>query len=481
MTDTRTLTAHPNADGDRVQRHAAVVSVTTLVVSVANYAFSLVLIRLLAAPDYVAYASIQSLLLVLGSGAMAAIPWAVARHVALTRTTRAAGEALGFGLVASTVQGLAFAGLCFGIVAPSSGITLGAASATAAFALSVVAAPIGLLQGQGRLVTISVLRLLETVVRIGLSLALVLAVAADPLSPITGFIAASAVLTAAALYACRGAFPLRFAARATYRGLLKHSALLGIAQLALAALGTIDTVVIAWTGMSAIDARDYQVAALLGRVPLFLGTAIAMTFYAQIASAPSAAAARLLQGQATRLVFVLGAPAAFLLATTPAWILEVIAPGRSVEISQLLIFTAITGFAAAAATVIACARQASEAYGRLFALILPVVAAQPIVLSVAGNIGTSLTYAVCAAAFGVLALVVLSADLWSWRPWALLRAFDVGGIALIAVLAFVGREVAWVWWIAAAVAALLCATALLRTSPEQGEKDGSVWEAPPSP
>ena len=91
-------------DPDRVQRHAAVVSVTTLVVSIANYAFSLVLIRLLAAPDYVAYASVQSLLLVLGSGGMAAIPWAVARHVALTRTTRAAGEALGFGLVASVVQ-----------------------------------------------------------------------------------------------------------------------------------------------------------------------------------------------------------------------------------------------------------------------------------------------------------------------------------------------------------------------------------------
>ncbi|KQM83935.1 hypothetical protein [Agromyces sp. Leaf222] len=466
-------------DAKQVQRHAAVVSATTLVVSIANYAFSLVLIRLLAAPDYVAYASIQSLLLVLGSGGMAAIPWAVARHVALTRTAHAAGEALGFGLVASVVQGVAFAVLSFALVAPASGLRLGVAAGVAAFALSVVAAPIGLLQGQGRLVAISVLRLVEMVVRIGLSLVLVVAVAADPLAPITGFIVASAILTAAGLAVCRGAFPLRRAARSTYRGLLRHSALLGVAQLALAALGTIDTVVIAMTHMAATDARDYQVAALLGRVPLFVGTAIAMTYYPQIASAASAGLARLQQARAARLMFVLGMPVAILLATVPNWALEIVAPGNATQVGQLLPLTAITGVTVATATVLACARQAREHYTRLFALLLPFAVVQPIVLVGvgAGDLGTVTTFAVCAAGIGVLLLAVLLIDLRRWRPWSLVRVFDVAGIAVVLVLAVVGRDVPFVWWVAAVGGAALCIRALLRHGSEAPSEPAAPADA----
>lgn len=452
---------------EKVQRHAAVVSASTLVVSIANYAFSILLIRLLTAPDYVAYASIQSLLLVLGSGGMAAIPWAVARHVALTRTTRAAGEALGFGLIASVVQGLIFATLAFALVAPNSGVQLGVAAGTAAFALSVIAAPLGLLQGQGRLVAISVLRLIETVVRIGVSLALVLVVAADPLSPITGFIVGSAILTVAALVVSRSAFPLRRAARATYLGLLRHSALLGVAQLALAALGTMDTVVIALTDMAAVDARNYQVAALLGRVPLFVGTAIAMTYYSLIASAASADAAQLQHARATRLIVIVGVPLTALLATSPLWALDFIAPGHADQISHLLPLTAITGGTVATATVLACARQARERYRRLLVLLLPLVALQPFLLIAVGNLGNATTFAVCAAFLGVLLLTVLAFDLRSWRPWSMVRMSDVASIVVIVILAAIGPEVPWVWWIAAAATVALWSRSLLmRSSPK---------------
>lgn len=452
-----------------VQRNAAVVSATTLVVSIANYAFSLVLIRMLAAPDYVAYASIQSLLLLLGSGGMAAIPWAVARHVALTRTTRAAGEALGFGLVASVVQGLVFAGLAFAVVAPASGVQLAAVAGAAAFALSVVAAPIGLLQGQGRLVAISTLRLIETAVRIGLSLLLIVFVAADPLSPITGFIVGSIILTAAALVVGRSAFPLRRAARETFHGLVRHSALLGVAQLALAALGTVDTIVIALTQLAAEDARDYQVAALLGRVPLFVGTAVAMTYYPQIASAASELAARLQQARATRLIVVVGIPVAALLATTPAWALDIVAPGRAAHVGMLLPWAAVTGVSVAIATVLASARQGRGQYVRLFAVLLPIVAVQPFVLVVAGNVGSALTFAVSAAVLGMLVLVTLVVDLRSWRPWSLVRPFDLGAIAVVVALAIIGREVPWLWWIAAAAGAAVCVRALLARGTEPSE------------
>ncbi|NRG42355.1 hypothetical protein HRK28_15685 [Rathayibacter sp. VKM Ac-2835] len=461
-----------DADADRVRRQSAVVSATTLVVSIANYAFSLVLIHLLTAPDYVAYASAQSLLLVLGSGGMAAIPWAVARHVAVARTTRAVSEALGFGLVASVLQGVVFAGLAFALVTPTSGVELGAATAAAAFALSVIAAPLGLLQGQSRFLSISALRLVEMVVRIGLSLLLLLLVAADPLSPVVGFIAGNAVLFVAALIACRVAFPLRRAALTTYSGLLRHSVLLGVAQLALAALGTADTVVIAMTGMSAIDARDYQVAALLGRVPLYLGTALAMTYFPIIAGAVSAEEARSHLRRVVRLIVVVAAPVSILIATTPAWALEIISPERSVEVGRLLPLTAITGFSVAVATVLACARQARRRYGRLFALLVPLVAVQPFALFAVGDGAGAVGFAATAAVFGVLAVAVLAVDLRSWQPWSLVRRVDVGAVLLVLVFATVGREIGWLWWVAATGGVVLCAWVLLGRSASTGRIAG---------
>ncbi|CAN5267226.1 hypothetical protein BH11ACT3_BH11ACT3_20570 [soil metagenome] len=460
MTDSM-LEVQRRSEHDKVQRNAAVVSATTLVVSIANYGFSLLLIRLLAAPDYVAYASIQSMLLVLGSGGMAAIPWAVARHVALNRTPRAAGEALGFGIAASIVQGLAFAGVAFAVVAPTSGAQLAAGAGIAAFALSVIAAPLGVLQGQGRLVAISVLRIAEMVVRIGVSLVLLVLVAADPLSPIAGFIVGNAILIIGALVVCRSVLPLRRAAPETFRGLLQHSALLGVAQLALAALGTMDTVVISLTNLDAIDARDYQVAALLGRVPLFIGAAVAMTYYPQIASAASAIERRVQQARAVRLIVVLGVLVAVMVATLPTWGLGIVAPGRAEQLSHLLPLTAITGATVAIATVLAIARQARERYRRLFVLLLPIVVVQPFALILAGNLGTATSFAAVAAALGVIVVSVLAIDLRRWRPWSLMTLPDVFGIVIVAVLAVVGREIQWVWWIAAVGAIALCGRTLL--------------------
>lgn len=443
-----------------IQRQAAIVSATTVVTSVANYGFSLLVIRLLAAPDYVQYASVQSLLLVLGSGGMAAVPWAVARHVALDSSHRAAGEALGFGLLASLVQGIVFAGLAFALVTPVAGLGLGATTAAAAFAMSLVAAPLGLLQGQQRLLEISALRIVEAVVRLGLSLLLLVSFAADPRSPVTGFAVGSAVLFALGLAVCQRSLPLRRASPRALRELLGRSLQLGAVQLCLASLGVVDTIVITFAGLLDGPASAYQIAALLGRVPLFLASAIALTYFQGLARAETDADVRDQLAPAMRLLLVLAVPIAVLVATCPPAVLGPLTGGRLDDVARLLPATAFIGVAVAAVTALSTLYQAREQYRRFFVVLLPIVLAQPAALVLAGRLGGVAAYAIAGAIVGSVALVVVNADLRRWRPWSGLRRSDVAGFVAVCALAALSLAQPWAWAAAMAAAAITCAPLL---------------------
>ncbi|NUU17113.1 hypothetical protein HP550_07600 [Cellulomonas humilata] len=377
-----TTQAPPTAD-----RGAVLLSATSLVVAGANYAFALVLVHVLSAGDYVAYASVQSLLLVLGSGAMAAIPWAVARHVA---TGRDPGQGAGFGLVASAVQGAVFAALTFAIVVATSGAALAAASAVAAFTLSVVVAPLGVLQGRGRLGTIAGLRLLETAVRIGLSAWLLLAVAADPLAPVTGFAVGSAALFVAGCVLCRGVRPLRLGGLGD---LTRLALLLGSVQVALAALGSVDTVLAASAGFAVDDAAAYQVAALLGRVPLFVAASVALAFYPQIAAAAPDEVAGLVR-RSVRLLLVLAVPVAVVMCVAPTALLTLAAGSHVDQVRVLLPATAAAGLCVALTTVLVSAVQARDQHRRALRLVVPAAVLQPVALGLVGQLGGVGAYAV---------------------------------------------------------------------------------------
>ncbi|GAB7192561.1 hypothetical protein NUM3379_32700 [Kineococcus sp. NUM-3379] len=458
-----------------VQRQAALVSLVTVVVSAANYGFSLLVIRLLSAADYVQYASVQSLLLVLGTGCMAAVPWAVARHVALSHDPRAAGEALGFGLLASTAQGLVFALLALLVVVPASGWAMGGVTALAALALSLVAAPLGFLQGRQRIGTISWLRLLETAVRLGSSLLLLLAVAASPTAPVLGFTVGSLVLLVVGLALCREGWPLLRASAATFSKLLRESMSLAVVQIALAAVGVVDTVVIVFAALGDGPASAYQIAALLGRVPLFLSAAVALSYYQRIAGAADEAQARERAAGSLRLFALLGVPAAALLAGFPQVLLELVAPGRSAEVSALLHLTAVTGLGVGLLTVLSTVHQARGEFRRSARVLVPAALVQPVLLVAAGHAWGAAGYAAAGLVLVAVVLALFVADLRGRWLLAMGRG-EFLPLAAGAVLAVAARGEPWLWPVAALVLGVVGVRGVLGGSgPAQaGEEPGRV-------
>ncbi|NAZ76678.1 hypothetical protein GTQ99_14800 [Kineococcus sp. T13] len=444
-----------------MQRQAALVSLVTVVISAANYGFSLLVVRMLDAAGYVDYASVQSLLLVLGTGCMAAVPWALARHVALHRHEGAGGEALGFGLTAAAVQGALFAVLSLVVVVPASGWGLGGSTALAAFALSLVAAPLGYLQGRQRIGTIAALRLLETVVRLTASVVLLLGVAASPVSPVVGFTAGSTVLVVVGLALCRRAWPLRRAPGATLRALLRQSLLLAVVQIALASVGVVDTVVITRAALGDAGASAYQIAALLGRVPVFLSSAVALAYYQRIAGAPDEASAQAQASSALRQLLLLGLPAAIGVATTPHAVLDLVAPGRGAEVSVLLRVTAVTGLAVGLLTILATVEQARERFRRAARVLVPVAAVQPLLLVVAGRAGGVGAYALTGCALVLVALVLAAVPLRG--RWMLASSRGEAALVLVgAALAVASTWQPWLWLVAALHFGVVAARGVLR-------------------
>lgn len=433
----------PTIEG--LEAKTSILTLSTVVVSGANYLFALVMIRLLSAADYVAYVSVQGVLLVLGTGCMAAVPWAVAHHVAVDRSRRAAGEALRFGLVASVVQGALFAVVAAGVVVPVSGWGLGLVTAAAAFALSVIAAPVGLLQGRGHLAGIAWLRLVEMAVRLGSSLVLVWWVASSPLSPVAGFALGSLVLFGLSTWMCRDAFPLVRASAADLRRLLRRSVTLGGAQAALACIGVVDTVVIGLAHLGDGAASSYQVAALLGRVPLFLSTAVALGFYPRMVAAGSDDEARGDTVSALRLFARLGLPAALIVATLPPPLLAIVAPDASPHLSAVLPATALIGLLIGTLTVLTTWQQARERFGRLFRVLAPIALAQPFLLVAVGRQWSVAGYAWCGVALAAAAALAIVRDV-GVRGWG--RLLSRGGLLLLlagGALVMASRDVAFLW------------------------------------
>ncbi len=473
--------APARGDGEAVQAGASLLTVSTVVVSAANYLFSLVLIRLLAPSDFVRYVSVQSVLLVLGTGCMAAVPWAVAHHIATRPGRYAAGEALGFGFVASIVQGLVFAVVAVAVVAPTSGWSLAAASAMAAFALSVITAPIGLLQGWERLAQIAVLRLVEASVRIGTALLLVVLVARSPVSPVMGFILGNVVLLAWATWMCRTAFPLRRTTSSVLRAMLRRSLTLGGAQTLLALIAVVDTVVI---GLAALDVRaasGYQVAALLGRVPLFLSAALAMGYYSGLAGAPSDELARGRMLVALRQFVRFAVPVAALLAGLPAWMARLLAPGAADPLTSVLPATATLGLTIGAVTVLTTWQQARGRFPTLFTVLLPIAAVQPVALIVAGRTWSLSGYAWCGVAIAVLTAIGVGRDVGARGLASLVPPTDLGLMALgcLGVAAsHVSPGLWWTWWAGAAPLALVVLRGLRRGPAASPAAESAQWSYP---
>jgi O-antigen/teichoic acid export membrane protein len=423
-------------------------SAATVLVSAGNYAFSLVAVRTLEPAEFSRFSAAQALLLVLGTGCMAAIPWAMARSMAMTDTDQARREALRFGLAAGLVQGLVAAPVAGLVLWALAGPAVGVVTAIGALCLSLVAAPLGYLQGEDRLAAIAGLRVVELVARIGVGLAALAIVSQSGAMALLGFPVASGLLFALGLWAARGGFPLRRGDALAIRLLIRQSLALGAVQVSLAALGAIDALAAEASGFSDVTSGSYQVAAVLGRIPLFISIAIAMAAYTAVARAPGDRAVSAHLQQAVALYAALAIPTVLACWTVPDSVIAIIVPEAYTDVAELLRYTSLAGAAVGLVSVLTIAHQARGRFRPALRILVPIAMLEPVLLVAAGRTGGSTVFVVALVATTGLAALLIVVDARRWSPLALPRPW-IGWLVAAALAGAAAATDAPLPWLAA--------------------------------
>lgn len=441
---------------------ASLLAGVTVVISAGNYAFSLTMAHLLRPGQFAQFSAAQGLLLVLGNGCMAAIPWAIARYIAMSDGARVKQEALHFGLAAAAMQGL-IAGPVAGLVLALTGsLPVGIITGVAAFALSLVAAPVGFLQGEERVTVIACARVVEWIVRVGVGSVAVLAVGRTAAHALLGYAAGSVVLVAVGLVAARRGFPLRRGGRSLERTLVRQSVNLGGIQVFLAMLGALDTVSALAAHFSPSLDGGYQAAALLGRVPLFLSAAISLAAYIHLARADDDQGVERQLSSALTMYAIVTVPCVLVCWTVPGPVLHDLFPSRYADVSWLLRYTSVSGAAVGWMNVVSTAHQARGRFRPALLIMGAAACAQPILLVTAGRTFGILAFTVTLVAISLAGTVALTIDA---RRWVKLRVSWRSALAFAMLAGALGVGSRWpsVWAIGTfgAGAAMLLA---LRTS-----------------
>jgi glycosyltransferase involved in cell wall biosynthesis/O-antigen/teichoic acid export membrane protein len=441
-------------------RPEAILILSSASASVANYAYTLAVLWLLPASQYAVFGSVAALLLLCGTISSASTPWVVAREVARSdEGSERRVRAVTFGLVSVSVQGIA-AGIATGAVAahyasgPTVAVVLGAS-----VAIFIEAAGIGYLQGLERFSLIAVLRVLEVVAKIVAGVALI-ELHAGALGAIAGFLLGAAVVTVITLVRMRPDLRWVRGALRDRRLWVSSRGLLGV-QAGVAVLAGMDIVI----GSLALTDRDalatYQAAQILGRIPVFVGTALSLVLFARLAKAGERGAATTPSGLA--LFIGVSAPVAAAVGTLPVAISGLLFPAGYGDVSRILPLVAVGGLAMGFVNLLSTVFQALQSFAPAIIVIWAgVVLGLPVdyfALRADGIVG--LAWAVVGV--GLTVSLVL-AVVWS-RIWGVSGRRPLIRLALTAVLVapLVGlrpHPVAWLAYLLVVVTPVLGYTLL---------------------
>jgi O-antigen/teichoic acid export membrane protein len=389
-------------------------SLVTVFVGLANYGMMLALVRLLPSAQFNDFAAGQSLLLVLGTGSNAALPWAVARYLAGPREPRAAGKAMHFGLVGSAVQALVLAPVALIVSWSLAGPWFALTACVSTIMISLLAGPTGYLQGENRLGSIAAARSLETAVRVSISVVLVAILSRNAALAMVGFPIGSAVALAFALRRGRAGFPLHHMNRVAAMRLVSSAGCLGAVQVLLAGLAGLDTVYADGAAFGTVAIGSYQTAALLGRVPLFLSSAISTAGYTTLVAAPDDTVAGRHLRAALRTYAWLALPFLIGAVTLPEQVLSVVVPAKYTATHELLRYTCVAGLLVGAINVVTTSHQARGRFRSSIAILCCAVAVQSVVLFLTGRTAGVVGFAVGSLTVSAVTLAALLVDARQW-------------------------------------------------------------------
>lgn len=454
-------------------RNLGLMTVATVAVSAGNYAFSLVAVHLLAPQAFSTFAATQGLLLVLGTGCMAAVPWAVARYMVTEHHVGARHEALRFALIASWWQAVIVgpvAGIIIGITA---GPLIGVITAVSGVIIALTAAPTGYLQGDQRLGTIAALRVMEMLGRLVFGLGLVVVVAPTAGNALLGFPVGSGLLLIGGLLASRGGFPLRRAQREAMGRLIRQSFALGLVQVLIAMLSALDSVVAHAVGFDPVVDGSYQAASLLGRIPLFLSAAIVVSAYTTMAAARTDDEVGLHLRKALLIYGGVAAPIVVLCCTVPTDLLQIVIPPEYTAAPMVLRFTVISGALIGLISIIATAHQARGEFRRLTRILLPLALLQPVLLMVMGRATGILGFAWTLVGISVAGALAIC---WNTRRWVLSRRWTPKPRWALAVIALtipflISNPLLWIVYGVAMSVSLVAVAARAFSSSRSGPEE----------
>jgi hypothetical protein len=317
--------------------------------------------------------------------------------------------------------------------------------AISAFVGSLIAVPVGFLQGLDRMRAITAIRILEFVVRFVSGILILLLVSRSAAAALIGYPIGAAVLIAAGLRLCRSGLPPRGGEGDTIRALVRQSGNLGAIQVFLSMLGALDTVAVLAAHLGTDSTASYQSAALLGRIPLFLSASIGLAAYVRVVKAKTDGEVRERMGEAARLYSIVVIPFAIVCLTVPDSLMHLLIPARYSDATALLRFTVVSGAAVGWIDIVSTAHQARARFRPALWILGVAAVAQPIVLIVAGRTAGIWVFAGALVAVSLTGAALLSADARAWLPARpSMRALGLMAATIAAGLVLRGFAPAWI-------------------------------------
>lgn len=445
-------------------RGARWITVAFVGVGILNYGYALVLTRLLNVTAYARFGAGQGLLLWAVTVATVSVPWVLAQSLARARSAADRGAAVRFALMASIGSGIVAAAVVGLIGARFATAPETLALAASAFVLFLGMPTLGWLQGNGRMRTLSVLTVGETLLKIVSGLLLVtVAGLAD-----TGALAAFGV---GGLLLLAWLPPLPRGRRERWRASLANRDLwhraLGIAgvQGLVTLLSAIDVVLVTVLPASRDTAASYQASAAVSRVPIFVASAVGTAFFPSLSKRATGGD---LANRAMRMYATVALPLTAILLTVPAPVLAVVFPPQYGAMATLLKFTAAAGLAIGGINLLTTFFQAVADYSCLWWQSAGVIVYVGALL--AGWRADGITGLAVGSVLGAWTGIVL-VGYWFFRRqgrglFARLRLVE----PILAVVILIGlRPFPVIWLVAATLVGLLAAMRFLRRSGPPGE------------
>ncbi len=448
--------------GGRFGRNSLLALAATVVVGIGNYGFGLALVWILPGAQFAVVASVNSLLVIVGTAGSAALPWLVAgqvaRHPAGSRQRR---EAVSFALAASLASGAVATVVVVAIASTYANSGVLVALAVTTVALFAGSTGIGFLEGNGRFVVLAVLSLTEVVLKIGIGSALA-AAGLGPTGAVAGAALGALVLAGVSLRAV-GA-ELAWPGLRVERDLWRQSRGIGAIQVAVAVAATLDVVVGSLVDGGSRSLGGYQAMLVFARAPLFVSGALSLVVYPRLAGAGGDR--RSVIRQTILLYAITGVLLAVTVASLPGRLLDLVLPTGYATSYPLLLPLALAGLAAGSVNLVTTFLQADGAFAPAIRILsLGLIALVVLETSLATPLGHLAWAAAAGDAAVASALAVLAVRRFGLEhlvvPLGATGVLAVGGFWVLRA----ARPVTGVWLalvVVAAAVALLAARRCLR-------------------